>query len=415
MPTGNFQSRLLSGTRCAVACIAITQLSLSQPMMSYAEAENHSRGHHAISPIKHVIVIVGENRSFDHLFATYKPARHDETVDNLLSKHIIKADGAPGRDFWRSHQFSADATDSSTYQLAPKNKTLYSPMPAPLNGGPIDVCKNNGICTLADATSSEDGLAEEYYPFLLTGGSELTGKVPDSRISGVSATAPYSTLPPGPFQLTNSLNADTFPYDSYAASPVHRFYQMFQQLDCDASNVSKETPDGCLKDLFAWTEVTQGAGQNGLAQPSTFSTDYAPGMITTGEGSTSMGFYNMLQGDAPYTKFLADHYAMSDNYHQPAKGGTGLDSIMLFFADAIWFNDPTALLRSSLRTTWRSLPISRPMRALWMRSRIPIRRREPTTGGRRTVTAAVVSARRFTAAEATPTARILRSPACSPS
>ncbi len=25
------------------------------------------------TPIKHVIVIVGENRSFDHLFATYRP------------------------------------------------------------------------------------------------------------------------------------------------------------------------------------------------------------------------------------------------------------------------------------------------------------------------------------------------------
>ena len=25
------------------------------------------------APIKHVIVIVGENRTFDHLFATYKP------------------------------------------------------------------------------------------------------------------------------------------------------------------------------------------------------------------------------------------------------------------------------------------------------------------------------------------------------
>ncbi len=49
----------------------------------------------------------------------------------------------------------------------------------------------------------------------------------------------------------------------------------------------------------------------------------------------SMAFYNMQQGDAPYTKYLADHYAMSDNYHQPAMGGTGLDSIMLFFGDAI--------------------------------------------------------------------------------
>ena len=36
------------------------------------------------SPIKHVIVIIGENRSFDHVFATYQPT-YGDTVSNLLS------------------------------------------------------------------------------------------------------------------------------------------------------------------------------------------------------------------------------------------------------------------------------------------------------------------------------------------
>jgi phospholipase C len=145
---------------------------------------------------------------------------------------------------------------------------------------------------------------------MLTGGTGLKGKVPDSRITGVHNTAPYSTLPPGPFQLTNSKGADTFPYDSYAASPVHRFYQMWQQEDCNVSHATAENPSGCLADYFTWTEVTVGSNNNGKAQPSNFSTDYAPGKVTTGEGATSMGFYNMLQGDAPYTKDLADHYAL---------------------------------------------------------------------------------------------------------
>src|ERR1700694_2261198 len=47
----------------------------------------------------------------------------------------------------------------------------------------------------------------------------------------------------------------------------------------------------------------------------------------------------MHQRDAQYTKYLADHYAMSDNYHQPGSGGTGLNSIILHFGDAIWFSD----------------------------------------------------------------------------
>ncbi len=114
---------------------------------------------------------------------------------------------------------------------------------------------------------------------------------------------------------------------------------MWQQTDCDVSHAIPTNPSGCLSDLFAWTEVTVGASVNGVAQPANFSTDYAPGKVTTGEGATSMEFYNMAQGDAPYTKYLADHYAISDNYHQPAMGGTGANSIMLFFGDPIWFSD----------------------------------------------------------------------------
>lgn len=50
------------------------------------------------TPIEHVVVIVGENRSFDHLFGTYVP-RRGETVWNLLSKGIITAEGTPGPHF----------------------------------------------------------------------------------------------------------------------------------------------------------------------------------------------------------------------------------------------------------------------------------------------------------------------------
>jgi phospholipase C len=312
------------------------QFSLAGPLAAVAKAADTTRD--SSTPIKHVIVIVGENRTFDHIFATYKPRGADH-IDNLLSKGIVTEEGSPGRHYSRAWQYSADVTDSAVFQLSPKTKSLYGALPAPLNGGPTDVCADNGICTLAEAQASENGLAADYYRFLLSGGSGLSGKVPDSRIDGVHATPPYSTLPPGPFQLTKKGPNASFTNDSYAASPVHRFYQMWQQLDCDASYASRENPSGCRSDLFPWTEVTVGAGTNGLAQPANFSTDYAPGKKTTGEGSTSMGFYNMLQGDAPYTRYLADHYAISDNYHQPAKGGTGLDSIMLEFGDAIWFAD----------------------------------------------------------------------------
>jgi len=136
-------------------------------------------------------------------------------------------------------------------------------------------------------------------------------------------------LPPGPFQLSSF----SFPYESYANSPVHRFYQMWQQEDCNAFYATESNPSGCLNDLFPWVEVTVGAGTNGKKPPKPF-TD-----VSTGEGATAMGFYNMLQGDVPYFKFLADNYAINDNFHQSVMGGTGANHIMLGFGDAIWFND----------------------------------------------------------------------------
>ena len=69
------------------------------------------------TPIKHVIVIIGENRTFDHLFATYKPVNKRESVLNLLSEGIVDAHGKPGspimqapRSFRRrTHQFISSA------------------------------------------------------------------------------------------------------------------------------------------------------------------------------------------------------------------------------------------------------------------------------------------------------------------
>ena len=232
-------------SRFTLAFVALIQGSFG-PMVQSAKADDDHNHKKTATPIEHVIIIVGENRTFDHIFATYK-AKQGETVNNLLSQGIIHEDGSPGPNYAKAQQFSADITGSTVFELSPTSgKAPYSVLPAPLNGGPTDVCKDNGICTLHDATSSENGLAPGYYQFMLTGGSGLKGKVPDSRITGVSSSAPYSSLPPGPFQLTNST---TFPYDSYAASPVHRFYQMWQQFDCNASYATTSNPSGCLAEI----------------------------------------------------------------------------------------------------------------------------------------------------------------------
>ena len=320
----------------SVALLSISAVLLASSFNSTPRQANKAPKDDAntATPIKHVIVIVGENRTFDHIFATYQP-KSGETVNNLLSEGIVIADGNRGPNY-ASNQYSANITGSTTYQSSPvAGKTVYLTSRAAQRRterrvhGQWDLQLRR--CQIVRRRS-----AERLLQILLTGGSELTGKVPDSRINGVHGSAPYSTLMPGPFQLTNSTS---FPYDSYANSPVHRFYQMWQQMDCNIAYATPANPSGCKADLFPWTEVTVGSNVNGKAQPMNFSTDYAPNVSTTGEGATSMAFYNISQGDAPYFKYLADNYAMSDNYHQPVMGGTGANSIMLGFGDAIWFSD----------------------------------------------------------------------------
>ena len=320
----------MRAVRTGLLSTVIFQLAIGSPFANAQTASTTSSSdNNTATPIKHVIVIIGENRTFDHIFATYVPVK-GQTVFNLLSEGIVKADGTPGPNFPVAEQKAAYDVAPDAFMLSPDVTTSFdgNVLPAPINGGPTDSYVKNDSLTLA--RQSENGLPADYYAYLVTGGSGLTGKVPDTRIKNVTA------LPPGPFQLTNG---DTFTYNDYAASPVHRFYQMWQQLDCSVAHATATNPSGCDSALFPWVETTVGAGTNGLTQPATFSTDYAPNATITGEGSTAMGFYNVQNGDAPYFKYLADTYSMSDNFHQSVNGGTGANHIMFGHGDMIFFSD----------------------------------------------------------------------------
>jgi len=304
--------------RATAMASALALLSSTMPMSAATTAAPVKRSS-TQTPIQHVIVIIGENRTFDHIFGTYQPVQ-GQTVNNLLSEGIVNADGTPGPNFALGHQNSAIDKITDRYQISPSLKSLYPMLPTPLAGGPT----NPYFQTLEQAMQAENGLDPDYYQYMLTGGTGLQAGQPDTRISNVF------DLPPGPFQLTN---AATHPYDVYDNSPVHRFYQMWQQLDCNVSQISTTQPSGCINDLFPWVETTIGAGSNGRPPALNF-TD-----ASTGEGATAMSFYNVQQGDAPYLTSLANNYAMSDNYHQAVMGGTGANHIMMGTGDAIWFSD----------------------------------------------------------------------------
>jgi phospholipase C len=304
--------------RATAMASALALLSSTMPLSAETPAKTVKTAS-TQTPIQHVIVIIGENRTFDHIFGTYQPVA-GQTINNLLSEGIVRPDGTPGPNFSMATQDSAVNKLQNGYQINPGGKSPYSLLPTPLVGGP----EAPYFTTLEQAEEAENGLSQEYYQYLLTGGTGLQGGQPDTRIKNVF------NLPSGPFQLTNSF---THPYDVYDNSPVHRFYQMWQQTNCSVTAITTANPSGCQADLFPWVETTFGAGSNGRPPAVNFSEE------STGEGATSMSFYNVQQGDAPYLTSLANNYAMSDNYHQAAMGGTGMNHVMMGTGDAIWFSD----------------------------------------------------------------------------
>src|SRR5271167_1414858 len=95
------RSNALRYSRIGLASFAFFQLTVGTSLFAQQTGDNDTT-----TPIKHVIVIIGENRSFDHVFATYQP-KSGQTVWNLLSEGIITEDGAPGPNFELARQFAA--------------------------------------------------------------------------------------------------------------------------------------------------------------------------------------------------------------------------------------------------------------------------------------------------------------------
>lgn len=172
-------------------------MSLLTPYIAVAAAQTTQ------TPIEHLIVIVGENHTFDNLYGAYIPHRGQQ-VSNLLSKGIINTNGSPGSRFYLGAQQQASDTDKDGYSIAPTKTSAYLTLPPPQT---------------TYATGLPPSIVDTRYP---------------------------NNLPNGPFQLTNK-NA---PITSYFGDPVHRFFQMWQMYDQGQN------------DLFTWVGVTAGIGSD---------------------------------------------------------------------------------------------------------------------------------------------------------
>lgn len=235
------------------------------------------------TPIRHVIVVIGENQTFDGLFGGYAPAA-GQSVRNLLSEGIVNADGTPGPNFALAAQ--SKGAPLQAYALQPERAGRYATLPQPLQIG-------------------------EMNPVTF----QSAGGTPDTRFP--------ADLPNGPFPITRYVPYRNAGKDGLAAvvvtgDPVHRFFQMWQQTGGDNGRL----------DMFTWVAASAGMGGD--------TKGVSP--ANPAQGGELMGFMNMSAGDAPLFHSLARDYALSDNYHQSVMGGTGANFFAIATADLPFFN-----------------------------------------------------------------------------
>jgi phospholipase C len=324
-------SKCLHGLRVAFVAVTVFQFSLGGPLAGTLQAQEHEKDT-TRTPIKHLIVLIGENRTFDHVFATYVPNSKD-SVSNLLSEGIITAEGKPGKHFSKAAQFQAvapfktkffislDSDEKAPYQTLPQPTLNFSPSPA--TGEPPPFPAGTPTAFLA---SIEPSLENGDFNLLTTGasGAAQTAELPDfdSRINN------FDNLPNGPFPLEGA----NLPYDSYTGDTTHRLFEMWQQSDCNIRNATRRNPSGCLNDLYPYVITTYTSEIDPFSFP-------IANQIDDNGGGNSMAFYNVQAGDAPVLKSLADQFSMSDNFHQSFMGGTGANHVMLGSGDAIFWSD----------------------------------------------------------------------------
>jgi phospholipase C len=308
---------------------ALIALMSGGPTM--AEDDGHGDGKTA-TPFKHVIVLIGENRTFDNIYGMYRP-RKGQSVGNLLSRGIVNSSGDTVLNT-KAKQFQVklplasatyfidfhDTPGKSPYQFLPIPNTSYAPQkpttPADwTNPNPDLVIAQAPFdkATVPDSTlpTIEPSFEKEDLGLLRLGATGLPMFSTDTRVTN------YNKLSNGAFQQTGP----KLPYDSFTGDTVHRLFHMWQQSDCSILNATPDNPSGCLSDLYPFVGVAR----------------------NDGSGGNSMAFYNVLRGDAPVFKHLAEEYTLNDNYHQPVMGGTAVQHIMIGTADAIpWdtFTDP---------------------------------------------------------------------------
>ncbi|HVW40177.1 MAG TPA: alkaline phosphatase family protein [Amycolatopsis sp.] len=164
---------LSGGALAAAAGVAIAVTTSVGGADAQQFQPQHAGGMHTATPIKHVVVIFGENISFDHYFGTYPNAANTDGTPFHAAK------GTPNVDGLNPHLLQDNPNAYDPKRLSPGQALTcdqnhnYGPEQTAFDGGKMDKFVENtetDKCTGQPVLFGEPGLVMDYYD-----GNTVTG------------------------------------------------------------------------------------------------------------------------------------------------------------------------------------------------------------------------------------------------
>ena len=222
----------------AVAAAALAAITVAGTTASWAGHDDHGAGHrpvHTATPIKHVVVIFGENISFDHYFGTYPHAANTDGTPFHPAKGTPTVNGlSPDLLHHNPNQYNPKRLTPSQALTCDQNHSYGAEQQA-YHGGKADrfvEYTEKDTCTGQPILFGEPGLVMDYYD-----GNTVTAMWNYAQRYAMSDNSYNTTYGPSTPGALNLISGQT--HGGYAVDPTdhHKVSDSYVVASPDADGV----------------------------------------------------------------------------------------------------------------------------------------------------------------------------------
>ncbi|MGW5193655.1 phospholipase C [Kribbella sp. NPDC004138] len=231
---------LLAACSAPGATQQVTNAAATYPVANPADWHQVVR---PTTPIQHLVVIFGENVSFDHYFGTYPKAANTDGTPFTAARHTPTVNGLSGKLLTDNPNLYDPKRLSPAQALTCDQNHGYGPEQKAVNGGKDDKFVENtetGKCTGQPVLFGEPGLVMDYYDGNTV--TALWNYAQHFSMSDNSFGTVYGPSTPGALNLISGQTHGAQAYDPKTGQPTTDAYAV-QSPDAHGIGTVTNDPD----------------------------------------------------------------------------------------------------------------------------------------------------------------------------